>query len=471
MVHNNHSVPYAETLAALYLVLPLLIFFAFFVRLEIGVPGCALIIYQTCEIIPRTSWRETAGFNFQALYFLAIAALWVWLSAVAGLGLVLHNFDWSKHYSIINLLAQTTWPPIAQIEGRPDSVLRYYVGWYLVPSAVVKIAGAQLQPIASAAWTMIGVFLFFNLLPNLVGRRLAAVVAPLVFMVFGGADVIGMIINGKDISFGTHLEWWAGWVQYSSNTTALFWVPHHAIPAWLGVALIMRQRNSTAAVPYLALIASAILLWSPFAAVGLAPFLLLLARLHGLRPILLDWRPIASILLLAAPIALYFSANAVAIPARFVLTSPCNEFGACFTWSSYLLFLLIEVGAPLLILLLWRSKEKGVLIAAAITLCVIPFYAVGAGNDFAMRSSLPSLAVLAILCTKALLETPKRLAVAMVIAVLIMLPTCFSEFYRGFRPGPGIDPDKTFSADDNKVWGPSFLDQYLAPLPVWILRQ
>lgn len=101
--HSDHSVPYAETLAALYLVLPLLIFFASFVRLEIGVPGCVLIIYQTYDIIRSTSLCEPAQFNFQSMYFTAMTALWAWSSAVVGRELVLHNFDCSKHCSPIDL--------------------------------------------------------------------------------------------------------------------------------------------------------------------------------------------------------------------------------------------------------------------------------------------------------------------------------------------------------------------------------
>src|SRR3569832_568239 len=184
---------------------------------------------------------------------------------------------------------------------------------------------------------------------------------------------------------------------------------------------------------------------STFNDVGLMTILAVLAWRHGLRKMAFDWRPLASTALLAAPLALYLTAKSEAIPAGFIGALPCiAEHKECFTWGSYLLFLLLEVGLAVTILLLWRGKEREFLIVAACALCAIPLYRVGIYNDFAMRASLPTLAVLAILSAKVLAAGPQRYSVAIVFVLLMALPTAVGEITRDFLPGQGISPETTF---------------------------
>jgi len=468
MTHGNDSISRVDTLAVLYLVIPLFVFFAFFIRFEIAVPACALIALQLFEMARRTAWQRPVVPRWTYLYFLALAGLWVWLSGSAG-GLRLDNNDWLKHYSIINFLVENPWPSHASISELGDAVIRYSIGWYLVPAAALKLMDPHFRGLALSAWSAVGVFLFFSALPDLVGgTRRAVIAAPLVFIVFGGADLFGTVLNHYRAGPRFHFEWWASWIEYPANTTSLFWTPQHAIPAWLGAAIVMRQRERAALLRYLALLVSAILLWSPFSAVGLLPFLAVLAWRHGLRKMAFDWRPLASTALLAAPLALYLTAKSEAIPAGFIGALPCiAEHKECFTWGSYLLFLLLEVGLAVTILLLWRGKEREFLIVAACALCAIPLYRVGIYNDFAMRASLPALAVLAILSAKVLAAGPQRYSVAIVFVLLMALPTAVGEITRGFLPGQGISPETTF----DEPWAAKYLRQYFAPLPVRVLRQ
>ena len=62
----------------------------------------------------------------------------------------------------------------------------------------------------------------------------------LAFVAFSGADGIGTLVTGFRFGPPWHLEWWIGWMEYGSHATSLFWVPQHAIPAWLGIAVLMR---------------------------------------------------------------------------------------------------------------------------------------------------------------------------------------------------------------------------------------
>ena len=465
MNSGEQSVSRAETLAVVYLVAPLFIFFAYFIRLEIAIPACALVALQIYQIMRRTAWRQPLASCWMYVYFSALAALWIALSIGVG---SLQNSDWFKHYSVLNFLAQNTWPSHADITGLGDAVIRYSIGWYLIPALVLKITGAEIQTLALTAWSALGVFLLFCLLPDLVGtQRKAVIAAPLVFIVFGGADLIGTVLTHYRVGPVFHFEWWASWIEFPANTTSIFWVPQHALPAWLGLALFMRYRERTSLLPYFILLMSAIVLWSPFSAIGLMPFFLVLLWRHGFGKILLDWRPIVSTVLLAVPLAIYLTAKAESIPAGFIASVPCiTDHRECFTWTYYVLFLLLEVSLPLAILFLWKEKEQGFLAAAAIALCLIPLYRIGIYNDFAMRASLPALAVLAILCAKALVRAPPRYSRAVVVVLLMALPTSVGEIYRGFLPGPSVPPATTF--DDQ--WATRFLRQYFAPQPVWVLK-
>jgi hypothetical protein len=452
-----------ETLSVLYLLTPLLIFFGGFIRVEIAVPACVLISFIIYELVRRTYWRQLLQWRTESAWFLLLAVLWVILSG--GIGPIHQNTDWYKHYGIINFLIQHPWPAADHFAALGHSVVRYYLGWYLVPALLLKLSGAPAQTLVMSLWSIIGVFLFFSLLPQLIGRRKALVAAPVVFMLFGGADFIGTLITGFEHPARYHFEWWARWIQYSSNTTALFWVPQHALPAWLGAALLMRWRQHDGFLPYCAALGAAALLWSPFSTIGLLPFVFALTLQHGWRKLVLQWRAISSILLLAVPVALYLNAGAVNIPHGFIFALPCNTLG-CFSWSSYLLVLALEVGVPLVIVLLHKEPEHGFATAAAIALCLVPLYNMGAVNDFAMRASLPSLAVIAILCAKAFPAGPRIAAAATIFVLLCALPTVAGEIARGFLPGEDMPANYVFDSDYNQI----VLAQYFAPYPIWVLR-
>jgi hypothetical protein len=454
-----------ETFGILYLVVPLFVFFAGFIRFELAIAGCALIAWLSYELIRHTAWRRRSSSRWRPAYFLAIAGLWIWLSG--GIGPVHPNGDWSKHYAIVNFLTQHPWPPSQHFAELGESAVRYYLGWYLVPSLLLKATSAGWQAFAMAAWSTLGVFLFFNLLPGIVGERRAAVLAPLVFIMFGGADLLGTLLSGYHHPVPYHFEWWIQWIQFSSNTTAIFWVPQHAIPAWLGAALLMRAREHDALLRYCALLLVAALLWSPFSALGLLPFMIALSWRHGLRAIALNWRAIGSGVLLGLPVAIYLHAGSAAIPHGYIGTLPCIAPESCFTFPSYVLFILVEVALPLAVLLVHNKSAQGFLVAAAITLCVIPFYKIGWLNDFAMRASLPALAIVAILCAQLLADGSKVLVAALIVVLLLGLPTTVGEIARGFMPQPEISPDTDFATIEYRK---ELLSQYFAPLPIWILR-
>jgi hypothetical protein len=161
-------------------------------------------------------------------------------------------------------------------------MLVYNIGFWLPAAAVGKVFGWTAANAALFLWTWIGAALVGLVLAR--GRGGWAWIVLLIL--FGGLDALGT----QFFSVGayprlwppvSHLETWAGDLQYSSFTTQLFWVYNQAVPAWLCLALLFGDESFS----------SAPLLWSlcfffaPLAAAGLAPFMLLeLLRAHGRRP-------------------------------------------------------------------------------------------------------------------------------------------------------------------------------------------
>jgi hypothetical protein len=129
------------------------------------------------------------------------------------------NSDWLKDYAIFDALSTNQWPVILSGENGPE-LLRYSIGWYLIPSLV---ATQPLLQWVAAAWTGAGMFLALCLLVSLLGWEIrAAAVAVPSFLLFGGADAVGQHILGTQPILGNHYEWWAEFAQYTGHMTGVF---------------------------------------------------------------------------------------------------------------------------------------------------------------------------------------------------------------------------------------------------------
>lgn len=469
---NRKTIHWIETSSIVYLAAPLLLFFAFFIRISLAIPACLFITFCLINIACKTNWHPLHRFSPQVFYALSLAATWLWLAG--NFGELTQNSDWIKHYALLNYLAMHPWPAVATVDGLDGQwVVRYSLGWYIVPAFALKYLNPHAQRLISGIWSLIGLFLFFRMLLTLISGRRAKIITPLIFIVFSGADVIGTALTHFRMGPIYHLEWWNGWIEYGSSMTSLFWVPQHAIAVWLGIAMLMRQDRIPTLSPYLIFLFSAIAFWSPFAAIGLAPFGAWLMWQNGVRKTVLNWRPIVTVMLLIAPLFLYFSASSGQIPHGFIWTSAnrcvSGVTGApCFSWTSYLLFIAVEFAVPTIILLLARTRYKAMLIIAATSLLLIPLYRLGASNDFGMRVSMAGLAVIAILSGEVISTGPPAAAVAMAVALAFGLPTPGGEVARAFADTSSADVNSNLEKSLNDH--PEVLIQYFARLPVSVLR-
>jgi hypothetical protein len=377
-----------DAAACAYLALPVLIFCAWF-RWPVAALFAllALLGWRNAFAGRRPARWEIGARTAAALFAFALA----W-TATGGIGHFLHaNSDWPTRDAVLRDLARTPWPPAYELGAHP-LILRAPVGYYLPASLVGSLLGVRAADIALYLWTAAGFALFLGLATTLFEKPAQRALACVVLVAFGGLDYAGFtLVEQRWPAPGEFIGWWAGSVQYSSNAALLFWVPNHALPAWLATLLVLRHWRAPALARIAPLCLACVPLWSPLAAVGLLPFLLAgidWRRSDALRALLagLPWLALAFVearylTLDSRTIAAGWLPHWYHDPRRFLIL--------------YALFCALEFGVLALVLLRLGADSTPLRLAIAILL-LLPLYRFGPSNDLPMRASIPALTVLAL---------------------------------------------------------------------------
>jgi hypothetical protein len=378
-----------------YLVLPLLIFSAWF-KPPVAAVLSVLMLYALWKLQAGTRWRE---FGVRRAAIAAIAVVSLAWTAMAGIGHFLYaNLDWVLRDAVLRDLTATAWPPEYPFEGDFPLILRAPIAFYLPAAVVGWLAGPAVGDFTLYLWTALGFGLFLCAVTTLFETSRQRRIAVLLMIAFGGLDLIGWsLVKGYIPQASQHLEAWNLLAQYSSNSTLLFWVPNHALPAWLGTVLILRLWRRPELARIAPLMAATIPLWSPLAAIGLFPFYV--AGLNWRR----DFRALFAIgtglpfVAMALVVARYVTMDSQGIPGGWGFQD--RAFGDYVL--QYLSLCIIEFG-----LVAWALHRLGaydlVLKIAIAVLLLLPLYKFGGANDLVMRSSIPALTVLALACVRPL---------------------------------------------------------------------
>jgi hypothetical protein len=402
-----------DALAVAYLTLPLGIFLFGWLKLWVALPLSLCLMYAVWPLIAaaRESRLRRHLQGWQVALAITLGCIW---TLYGGSGhWMFANADWRIRDAVLHDLVIGAWPVGYVMEGGGSSILRAPIGYYLPAALLGKMAGLAEAHVALAVWTGAGVSLFLLQVLSLVPRRLGAALASVALIAsFSGLDAVGTMlrvpqaIDHWDVT--RHLEWWAGRYQYSSMTTQLFWVPNHALGAWLAVGLLARQRGTGAVDPLLPVTLVAVALWSPLAALGLVPFLLWRVWEVTVRERSMQWfspRVWAPALAVGLVIAAYLTLDAGRIPKGWIIGA--HGFGTAAISDDlqrHAEFFLLEAG--LLGFAILSIRRSAVVILALCVLAVLPLVSFGSANDFVMRVSIPSLTVLAIGACLALLTPP-----------------------------------------------------------------
>ncbi len=485
------------------LMLPCLIFLCGFLRPFIGIPVAVLVILAyLCAL--RSQEKGVQGVFIAKKHLLILFLLaGVWC-CFAGIGnLFYQSADWSARNAVFRDLITYDWPVIYT---NKNAALVYYIGYWLpsalVGKAVLGICGSVqtaffVGNLALLLWSSICVTLVFLLLCTLLRARGVKQLYFLVifFVLFGGLDILGTLCNHwfMDKPIPDHLEWWAFLYQFSSNTTALFWVFNQAVLAWIATLCFLQERNAR---NYGFLLICA-LGTTPLSCVGLALYMLGLLAVQlwhaaqnarvkeffldvltpqnlipafTLLPIYflyyktnlamgltktpeLAWYHVlmlslGALLVVTAVVRLLFAAKR-GIRVRFELLLAILPLlviagGVLLTdliSPLYFSFLLLECGIYLILILFDHSRDP--LLYLTLLVCMLcPLIRVGTSADFSMRASLPAITVLAVLCLQTLLAHGARIlkkerslarvcVCLLAVALLLGAVTPLWEFGRG----------------------------------------
>jgi hypothetical protein len=380
-----------------YLLLPVLVFLPGFFVPAVGLPLAALALAGGLHFRAGATRLNLTGLPPQGdLILLALlAAAWAMLG---GAGHLFHanGIDWVPRFAVLRDLVMEAWPPRYD-DGGTTLLLRAPLGYYLPAAWLAHATSLALADALLLIWTWLGVALFFG--ANLGGSRQRKLAAALIFAFASGLDAVGLLLRHGSLPWPMqHIEWWAEGMQYSSNTTLLFWVPNHGLPGWIAAAWLWRFRDDVRFLARLPMLFLPVMLWSPLVAVGLLPLAIIAAARH--------WRRLLGP---AERRALLTSLALVTLPGIVVASylllgmfGPASEPNALTTTAAVLqqpagigntlLFILLEV-AVFCVFLLRRDRSPLALGVVALLL-LLPWSHFGPNNDLLMRASIPALAIL-----------------------------------------------------------------------------
>ena len=392
------ALPIAFRLALLYLMLPLAIWLLSWFRWWVGWPLTALLGVSLGPALAGP-WR---GRLRPAIWGLLAVALICVLLTAAGSAFNF-RYDWFKHRALLLDLGRYPWPvflpdPLAVHVPGPLPLLRYYLGWYLVPGLAARLWGPGALQWAVPLWTWAGLALILLLFTHRQrGRRAAAAAALL--LGFSGLDVLRVWLD----------PWLGIFLTVEPPMHALLRAPQHFLPAGLYVLLLWHLRRQPRFLAVSGVLLAAAPLWSALGAVGLLPLAAALVGTNGLRPFL-RWPN----LILAGPLAglalLYLTAD--------VRTDAAGALARGWLWEQHdwthlaralPVIYLIEFLLPVGLLLCARPalRREPFFLASLATLLLLPLYFFGFYNDLAIRGTMPAVLVLACLCAD-ILTAPAR---------------------------------------------------------------
>jgi hypothetical protein len=446
-----------KRLSILYLTLPFFLFLFGWARLSIAIPLAAVLLFALWQLLKHSPlitdhWSLiTARWSLSTLYWLLLIVFWLFLSGIGGYAF--QNWDHNWRNVVLRDLIHFSHPVYyTHPESGPVKMLVYYVGFWLPSAWVGKLFGWQAANFALFLWSFLGILLVTYHLAY--ALKTSPIKATLLLILFSGLDFLGTVLFPQNYPTITppitHLETWAGNLQYSSFTTQLFWVFNQAIPAWLVISVIARS-EATKQSPHLQEVVSLrrhgdasgeeqerprndiILFWSlcfffaPLASVGLLPYVLieLIKQTDFKSPLKnLRWEQLAAALIIFLLSALFFTANTAA-QSRGLQSLPLDKF---------LAFFLLEGGILWLILAPSKYKDPR-WIVTGILLVIIPFIQLGSDRDFVMRASIAPLFYLMLMTGETIFNksTPRFLLITVYCLLILGSFTPLYEINRSIH--------------------------------------
>lgn len=444
--------------------------------------ACAGSLYVVVSAVDRRSGL-LAGRVQPGLF----AVCWLAAAALCVLGGEGHfffaNYDWLTRDAVLADLVQHGFPVTYDYQGT-EFVLRAPLGMYMVPAAIGQFLGLRVAHFALLAQNVTLLALTLSLLAAMARGRKAVFVT--MFVAFSGVEIVGKLIHAvlewRDsgsfewpVHAHEHLGWWNPFFQYTSHVAQIFWVPNHSLPGWWLAALGILHARREIGSGILIVAVGFLFLWSPLTMAGALPIVAYLVLRRDFAALLTPRLLVPCVVALGfLPIAAYLGADAGSVPHAWPFVHPAF-------WSFYVVFIVIQIPHAGVVAASWQRVDPDVrpLVALAIVLLLlIPFYRLGANNDFVMRASIMPLALLAFAFASLAADLQWRdgagriAAVAVIVALSCVTPAM--EFQRALDLHSFAISDcnllTTWKHLEPKTWPANYLAQ-ADRVPAWLLRR
>lgn len=413
-----------------YLYLPIIIFLLTWINPVLGYPEAIVVCYLIWQFSAN---HDNTKINFKRIWIallvsLAILLSWALLSGLGGF--FLQSFDWQKHNVLLNDLINKPWPVHYYFKGH-DGVISYYIGEYLLPAIIGKIAGFNCSQLFLLIWVVTGLALLVLSIYKWINRQSGWAVLAISFSLIMFAPFIyplsGIFATwdpGEYSVMGEMGEWFnlSFKAQYTSNISLLRFVFPQFVPVALAVSIWLRNLKNY---KVWGIILAPIALYSTFAFVGLGALMFLSLIndcFHKFNQ--LSWREVFSnenilAIIVMITLLLYIACNIV----QPKPTNGAMHFAFANVWGHKLAFLTLQGSWIIWTLLLLKYENKNSLLyISSLILFVLPFFKFGAANDLVMRVSIPALLTINLLVIKNIVQywnKDRYFAVLMVGALVV----------------------------------------------------
>lgn len=439
---NNILLYYSDKsiifLSIIYITIPTVLFFLGWLKTPLAILLCISFIYFIYKIY-LILCRDTVNLIYKDsfpywVFTIIICAIWLLLSGIGGF--CFQNYDHFSRNAIFRDLSNCSWPVFYDLSKESETVqqslgsdkvaLSYYFSWWLPVSSLSKLfhLGNTARNLLLYCWALLGILLVIYCINRYLKK--CSYLVPIILICFSGLDIIPYYLINSSFTFTDHIEWWAGYFQYSSNTSQLFWVFNQAIPIWCVTAILLQSESSQ----YSIALSSLAFAYSPWATFSIIP--IALYNTLKKKDVLKKSINICNILIPSIMLIVYGS---------FYLASNGSTGGYGFIFSKYpgaekkllcfyISFLLVEVGIYFFIISKYAHKYHFYSIIL-LELLLFPFFYIK-DLDLCMRGSIPALFILMVFIIRFLSEPEvgnhSKIQIRKMILIFVLVIGAYTPF-------------------------------------------
>lgn len=244
-------------LAYFYLLLPFMIFIAGWVKLVYALPLILLSLFLVYLLYKDSQEYYDHILISKKMNIVLVLSLTLWIIGLGIFGIFSQSGDMTGRNAMFKDLVDLSWPVIYPVNG----AVVYYHGHWLVAALIGKLMGYTIAQIALFLWSLLGLVLVVLLLFQYLHIRSfkQQVLTLVIFMFFSP-----IFWNGGGAFYNYGL-----FVNYSSQTTQLYFSINQSIALWIMTILFLHQK-SLRTFAFLGLI---IMLYSPYTIFCIVPLM------------------------------------------------------------------------------------------------------------------------------------------------------------------------------------------------------